>query len=155
MKEPIANKILKAALYAVFVGGVACTATLPFMARTWARLFFDVYYEASSYEGYPAFILAFLMAAAVLALWIVLEAILILRTVPKDPFVLRNAASLRRIGALFMALSALFFVKCALYITPLTLVCAFLFVLCGLFAFTLFSLFRRAVAFKEENDLTI
>jgi len=49
----------------------------------------------------------------------------------------------------------LFFAKCFYYITPLTLACGFLLLICSMGAFTLSDLFRRAVAYKEENELTI
>jgi hypothetical protein len=42
-----------------------------------------------------------------------------------------------------------------MYFTILTLLCAFLFIGGGLFAFTLAALIGQAAAFREENDLTI
>ena len=152
MKEPFVSKILRLVLYGLFVAGVVGTATLPFMLEAYAAKLYDAYYLM---PGYKNFILVFLMMAAVLGLWVIWELIRMMRSVSSDPFIAKNVTSLRRIGALAMAIALLFFLKCLYYVTFLTMVCGFLFVICGLFAFTLCSLFKRAVAFKEENDLTI
>ena len=152
MKEPSVSKILRVTLYFVFVAGIIGTITLPFMLETYTLVLYDAYYLQ---PGYRLFILTFLMVVAVLGLWVVWELIRIMQTVTHDPFVSKNVGSLRRIGFLVMTVSALFFLKCLYYVTFLTIACGFLFIVCGLFAFTLCSLFRQAVAFKEENDLTI
>lgn len=152
MKEPIVSNVLRVTLYIVFVAGIIGTITLPFMLETYTAVLYDTYYLL---PGYRQFILTFLMVVAVLGLWVVWELICIMRTVSLDPFVSKNVGSLRRIGFLVILISVLFFLKCLYYVTFLTMACGFLFIVCGLFAFTLCSLFRQAVAFKEENDLTI
>lgn len=152
MKEPVVSYVLKISLYIIFVLGVIGTVTLPFMLERYTGYFYDSYYLES---GYRAFILVFMMSVAALGLWIVLELIGMLRSIARDPFVRRNVRALRRIGVIALALSGLFFAKCLWYVTFLTMGCGVLFVICGLFAFTLANLFRRAVDFKEENELTI
>ena len=152
MKEPIVSRILKFALYTAFTLGAICMATLPFMLETYNLMIRDSYYME---PGYRTFILIFLMAAAAQGLWIVLEMILLLRSIPKDPFVARNVRALNRIGIVFFIMAAMFFCKCLLYVTILTLISGFILIGCGLFAFTLAALIRQAVIFREENDLTI
>lgn len=51
--------------------------------------------------------------------------------------------------------AALFVGKCVFSFTAMTAVCALVMALSGLFALTLAAVFARAVAFKQENDLTI
>jgi len=152
MKEPLVSRILKYALYALFVIGAAVTLTLPFMLDKYASVLYDAYYLQ---PGYRMFILIFLTGAAIPILWILLEMIFMMRSIPKGPFVIRNVRALNRIGFLFLTLAAAFLGKCALYITILTLLCGFLFIGAALFAFTLSALIRQAVKFREENDLTI
>ena len=152
MREPLVSRILKYALYAAFALGVAGMVTLPFMLDTYHRIFTDAYF---SDPGYRTFILIFLMTVSVPALWIVLETILMLRSIPKGPFVTRNVRALSRIGVISLVLAAIFFCKCFVYLTFLTFVCGFLLIGFGLFAFTLAALIRQAVIFREENDLTI
>jgi hypothetical protein len=152
MKEPLVSRILRYALYAVFVLGAVGAATLPFMLDTYTRFLWDAYY---SEPGYRTFILIFLMTVAVPGLWSVLEMIFMLRSIPTDPFVRRNVCALRRIGVIFLALALAFLGKCLVYVTFLTLLCGLLFIGAGLFAFTLAALIGQAIAFREENELTI
>ena len=152
MREPNVSKVLRFMLYVIFVFGVAVMATLPFMIDKYGALLYDAYF----YErGYRTFILTFLMILGVFGIWIVGELIGIMHTVRVDPFIKKNVSALRRIGILAVCVATLFAVKCVLFVTFLTVVCVFLFIICGMLAFTLCSLFKQAVAFKEENDLTI
>ena len=122
------------------------------MLETYTNILYDAYYLL---PGYRKFILTFLMAVGALGLWVVWELIQIMRSIPSDPFVIKNVVVLRRIGFLVLFISVLFFLKCIYYVTFLTLACGFMFIVCSLFAFTLCNLFKQAVAFKAENDLTI
>ena len=152
MKEPLASRILKYALYAAFVLIVVGVATLPFMLETYMRILHDACHLEPEYRK---FILIFLTGIAVPGLWILLEAIWMLRSIPEGPFVTRNVSALNRVGAIFLGLAVMFFGKCLIYLTFLTLLCGFVFIGCGLFSFTLAALIRQAVVFREENDLTI
>jgi len=151
MKEPTFSIILKYALYAAFVVGVLMSATLPLMIDTYAmHLGFG-----RITEGYRAFIVPFLMIVSVPSLWAVLEMIGMMRSIPTDPFVMRNVKALNRIGLIFFMIAAAFLVKCFIFISFLTLVCVFFFIGSGLFSFTLAALIRQSIVFREENDLTI
>lgn len=152
MKEPLASRILRYALYAAFVLGTAVVVTLPFMLDTYFKLLYDAY---SLQEGYRTFLLIFLSMVGVLGLWIITELILVLRTVQRDPFIRRNVNALRRVGTAALILAVLFFLKCLYYVTFLTLVCGVAFVVCALIVYTICALFAQAVRYKEENELTI
>ncbi|MDR2166246.1 MAG: DUF2975 domain-containing protein [Clostridiales bacterium] len=152
MQESIFSRILRIALYAIFVVGLAGAATLPFMLDFYVRLIWGFNALGAAYWD---FILPFLMVVAAPALWIVLEMIWMMNSIPKGPFVMRNVRALYRIGVLLIALAAAFIFKCFFFLTVLTLFCVFFFVLSGLFAFTLAALIRQSVVFREENDLTI
>ena len=152
MREPLASRILLYTLYGVLALAVLVTATLPIMLDTYFGVLYDAY---SLHPGYRAFIMPFLMFVGAAGSWVVLEMILMLRSVPTNPFVLRNVRALKRVGAIFAILTAVFFCKCFVYNTFLTMVGGVIFLLACLFTFTLASLFAQAVAFREENDLTI
>lgn len=152
MKESLASKILKSILYIIFAAGVLATVTIPFMIDTYMRVLYDSY---SVREGYRIFIIIFLMIVGTLGLFIIFQLIVMLRTISRDPFIKENVRYLNRIGTVAFITAALFFLKCLLYITILTLGFGICLVICGLFAFTLASLFNSAVKYKEENDLTI
>jgi hypothetical protein len=152
MIEPLASRILRYTLYGVLALSVLMTVTLPLMLDTYFGILFDAY---SLHPGYRAFIVPFLMFIGAGGTWVVLEMILMLRSVPTNPFVLRNVRALKRVGVILAVLAAAFWAKCFVYNTFLTMAGAAIFVLACLFAFTLASLFSQAVAFREENDLTI
>ena len=146
MKEPNISKVLRILLKIMVVGGGLMVITMPTMFDFYVRVTHDVYTVVPEYRN---FIVPFLMLSGSAVLWVVAELLKMLNSIPSDPFEERNVRALIRIGLAFIILSGMFFVKCFFYITVLTLVCAILFV------FVLADLFRQAVAFKEENDLTI
>ena len=49
----------------------------------------------------------------------------------------------------------MFAVRCAMFFTLMTGVCAIVMLLAGMFALVLAGVFSHAVAYKQENDLTI
>ncbi|MDR0841234.1 MAG: DUF2975 domain-containing protein [Christensenellaceae bacterium] len=111
-------------------------------------------YELADASGVPL-AMAFFTAMGLLALWILLELIGILRTVDTDPFVPRNVLALFRIGCAAEAAGLAFFASCFIHPTFMMAVSALVMALCGLFALVLCQVFRRAVEYKQENDLTI
>ena len=150
--ESAASKTLRLILYALFPAGALVTITMPFMIDTYMAALYDAY---AIEAGYKTFITVFLMAVGALGLFIIFELVIILRTIPKDPFVKRNVRSLNVIGSAAFVCAAMFFLKCFLYVTIMTLLCGACLVILGLFAFVLGDMFARAVAYKQENDLTI
>ncbi len=152
MKSWWAPRLLFAVLVTMFVGVFALVCTLPFMLNTFAFILRDAYLAD---PGYRSFLLFFLMAVAALALWVLGEMVLMVRTVTEDPFVPRNVSALRRVAIAAVGASALFLLKSVAYFTILTAVCSALLAIGALCAATLAGLFLRAVRFKQENDLTI
>ena len=150
-KESLSSCILKYALYAAFAAGVLITVTLPRMIDFYAYLIGS----GTLTPDYRAFIIPFLIIAAIPGLWIILEMIRMMRTISEDPFVMSNVRALNRIGRLFFLLVIAFLVRCFFFLSFLALVCIFFFIGCGLFAFTLAAFIRQSVIFREENDLTI
>ncbi|MCL2170110.1 MAG: DUF2975 domain-containing protein [Defluviitaleaceae bacterium] len=151
MRQDLFIRLLTVSLYGVLVAGIAITASLPWMLDFYLERGFGTTFS----PDYRAFVLPFLMVVAVPCLWIVAEMIFMMRSIPKGPFVQRNVRALKRVGVLFLGLSAAFVFKCFFYLTALTLFCAFLFIGAGLFAFTFAALIRQSVEFREEIDLTI
>ena len=152
MKEPIFSRILKYALYAAFVVGLAFLLSLPFMLEHYVYL---IHGTPNINPSWRTFIIPFLLGVGALCLWAVMEMILMLRSIPENPFVMRNVKALYRIGIISLVLAAAFTVKCFVFLTMLTMFCVFLFVAAGLFAFTLAALIRQSIIFREENELTI
>jgi hypothetical protein len=152
MKEPLVSKILKYALYVAFVVGLMGAVTLPFTIDTFFRVFRNAPTLLSQYRS---FVLPFLMALAVPCLWVVAEMILMLNSIPKGPFVMRNVKALNRIGFVFFGISLAFFGWNFVFLNIIVMGGAFFMIGSGLFSFTLASLIKQAIVFREENDLTI
>ena len=117
--------------------------------------------DALSMERYGTHVLTFF--AVGLGILFVIGAIVIcvtlfvmMRSIDKDPFVRRNVRALRLMGVVALGMAA-----CCLLLVLLpanTILAQFVgaaVALCGLFSLVLSGVFERAVAFKEENDLTV
>ena len=151
-KKSAASKILTAILFIIFAAGIIITVTMPFMISVYMKFLYDVY---ELREGYKIFITVFLMTVGTLGLFIIFELIVMLQSVKKNPFIKRNVKTLYIIGITAFIISAMFFIKCILYITIMTLLGGMCIGILGLFAFVLADLFKKAVEYKEDNDLTI
>ena len=152
MHHSLLSKCVLVLLIVLFVCGAVVVVTFPYAISRYLLLFPDYY---NSIPDYHPFVIAFCMLVGALGLWILFELILMLRTLPADPFVMRNVRSLQRMGYSAAGIAALFFGKCIMYFTPLSLICGGALLLCGLFSLILSSVFRAAVEYKRENDLTI
>ncbi|MCL2577319.1 MAG: DUF2975 domain-containing protein [Defluviitaleaceae bacterium] len=152
MKEPVVSRVLKIFLYLTFVVGLVWTITLPFTIDVLFRVFRNAPVLVAEYRS---FVLPFLMAVAVPCLWVVLEMIWMLNSIPSGPFVKRNVNALYRIGVIFIVLSIAFFAFNFFYLNIIVWAGGFFMIGSGLFAFTLAELIRQAIVFREENELTI
>ena len=72
-----------------------------------------------------------------------------------NPFVMRNVNCLRKISVAGALIAAIYFVKCAFFFSPASLVVCGTFAGAALFCLTLKDVFKQAVHYKEENDATI
>jgi len=151
-KVPVFAVILRYALYATFVTVLVGAASLPFTID-W---FFLVFRHAPNVMAeYRTFTMILMMATAVPTLWVLLEMIWMLGTIPKSPFVMRNVTALNRIGIIFFTMAGGFLVSLNFFFV-LTVLAGAVFLVCsGLFSFTFAALIRQGVVFREENDLTI
>ena len=144
------SKLTRALLYALMVLVAALMAALFISADV--RTFMENEYGAA---GSTVLFYAMLLVCGGIALWILIELAAVLKTVDSDPFVERNAAAFMRMGIAAEVAGLVFFVKCFFMFTVMTAVCALVMILSGLFALTLGMVFKRAVEYKRENELTI
>jgi hypothetical protein len=78
-----------------------------------------------------------------------------MRTLERDPFVQRNVDALRKMGLAALAVAVLGLSTLLLHPVPLAVIAALPVAMCGLFSLVLSRVFAQAVAFKQENDLTV
>ena len=73
----------------------------------------------------------------------------------KDPFVDSNIKSLNSMGIYMIVVFVMFIFKIFTLNSIMTMVCALAFVIISLLCFVLADVFKQAVIYKKDNDLTI
>lgn len=98
-----------------------------------------------------------LIISGVLAVFILDEIRNIFNTIVKDenPFKLSNVKSLRKMAVCAFLIGVLFTYKCFFWFTLATAIIILVFAVAGLFCLVLADVFKQAVYYKEENDLTV
>lgn len=76
-------------------------------------------------------------------------------TLDRDPFVQKNVNALRRMGVTALIIALLGLGTLLLHPVPLAVIAALPVAMCGLFSLVLSRVFAQAVAYKQENDLTV
>ncbi|MDO4572395.1 MAG: DUF2975 domain-containing protein [Clostridia bacterium] len=76
-------------------------------------------------------------------------------TLDRDPFVKENVRALRHMGWTALIVMALALATLLLHPLALAVLAAPPLGMCGLFSLVLSGVFEKAVAFKEENELTV
>ena len=78
-----------------------------------------------------------------------------MNTLNSDPFVERNVRDLRRMGIAALVIAVMGLSTILLHAVPLAVIAALPVAMCGLFSLVLSRVFANAVAYKQENDLTV
>ena len=132
----------------MFYSGILVTATLPFTIRQIGKA---LPHMAEHYWVTVA--IYFVLGVAALAL---IRELRIFRTVLReDCFVQENVDSLGRMGNWSFFIAGMSVARCVVYMTVAMAVVILVFVIAGLFSKVLACVFREAVRYKLENDLTI
>ena len=104
----------------------------------------------------PLRLTAVLLLSGVMALYILWKLRGIFKTIlNKDPFIMENVNALRKIAASSFIISVTFTAKCLFWFTLATVLIVIIFAIAGLFCLVLADVFRQAVLYKQENDLTV
>lgn len=73
----------------------------------------------------------------------------------KNPFIYENVRSLKKMSTCAIIISLLYISKVIIYNSIMTMLVVLVFFLASLFALVLSEVFKSAVKYKEENDLTV
>ncbi len=110
-------------------------------------------------EGKPAFYAVLSGIIASLCLlggeYIAFTLFCMMNTLNNDPFVERNVRALRRMGIVALVIALMGLGTLLLHPVPLAVIAALPVAMCGLFSVVLSRVFAEAVAYKQENDLTV
>jgi len=140
---------VKLFLDALFIGGLMILISLPYSLKLCFEL--NIFHNENYY-----FALGLLIVTGIMALSILFNMKRIFKSLnKKDPFNMGNVKCLKIISYMCYLISVCYVVKIIFYISFLTVIIAMMFIIAGLFCTILAEVFRQAVIFKEENDLTI
>lgn len=144
------TKFTKLILDFMFFSGIVVFATVPI----WLK-FAGIYYSQKISEHYWLMLIVF-AASGLFGLLIVNELRKMMRTVIcQNCFVTENVCSLKRMAKYSICISVFFAVKVLFFPTPATLIIVLVFFVAALFSTVLSCVFREAIDYKNENDLTI
>lgn len=147
----VLSSFIKFIIIALMVSDVLVMASLPWTLQ-WLM---SVFYEGNIAKMY-AFYMVILYVFGILMLFILNELRVIFNSVEKsDPFILRNVTALKRISKASMITCIIFLVKTFAVNSLMTMVSLFVFFIASLFCTVLAEVFKKAVEYKNDHDLTI
>ena len=132
-----------------FFGGIAICLALPYLVNI-----------LNYYYGYHPLMLwridLILTPSGICALYILWQLKRFFKTlIGGNPFVLENVSCLRKMSVSCFIIACVFLLRAVYYFTLEICVIIIIFVVAGLICLTLKDVFKQAIAFKEENDLTV
>ena len=141
--------ITKCLLNVMFFCGIPVTVAVPWIFRWYGQV--NEYYKTYYIPQTIIFIIS-----GIFACLIIYELRKMIASVEADNcFVHDNVKSLKYMGTYSLVIALVTIARLFLYPTPGVLVVILVFVIAGLFSKVLANVFDRAVAYKEENDMTI
>ncbi len=142
--------VIKWMIHIAMVAGIALMLSLPWTLKWLMQLLFE------NVSSHYRFYLIILYVIGLCLLFILNELRIMFVSLERtDPFVYRNVIALRRMGVAAGILSLAFVVKMFVVNTPMTVLSFFVFFVAMLLSFVLGEVFQKAVAYKQDHDLTI
>lgn len=136
--------------------GVGIYAALPWVLNAYiGYAYIDRGAAALPTEIYNA-MLAVLYCSGIPAITLLVFAFVITMNITRNrPFIMQNARALNRMGLCAIIISIVFFVGSFFLLSVFPIIICVIFLLLAVLAKVFAELFRTAVLYKEENDLTI
>lgn len=142
--------IFKIVLQCIFVGGLIIFITLPLCLK-WYLEFSEIY---SSDYFYRTLVLLYL--SGILALTVLYQSIKLLNNInKKSPFNVENPKILKMIGICSLLIAGIYFIAIFIITSVFTIILFMIFVMLGFMSIILSEVFKKAIEYKEENDLMI
>jgi len=151
MESNLLSKIMEKFSLTILIVGILTTLSLPYWVGViltfWDGRIIGWLYNNCLIVLYPVGIIA------IIAVWNTYQ---MMRNVNRQqPFIMNNAKRIKRVAALCVGETLLFFLAIYLLQSPTMVIVALAFGIFSCFLFVMGKLFKQAVIFKEENDLTI
>lgn len=148
-KNSVTHYIAKTMVDIMFYGGILCVLAVPLLAK-----------GIRDYFGYGDEVLLpfmlILFSSGTLALYILFNLKRMFKTLlGGNPFVEKNVSCFRKMAVACALIALVYIAKCFYIFSIATVIIVMVFAIGSLFCLTLKDIFKQAVAFKQENDLTI
>ena len=133
----------------MFYAGIVVIITLPLSIKFYGK--YNSYFADNYYS-----LCVILFLSGVFAILIIQQLRKMFTTViNNDCFIRENVVSLERMSIYSFFIAVITACRLFIYLTPAVLIIILVFVIAGLFSKVLAGVFDKAVAYKQENDLTI
>ncbi len=148
-KNSLVHHLAKLTVDVMFYGGIVCCFLVVFLAKL-----------TRGYAWYgeevvlPFSVILFLTGVCAVYILFVLKQ-MFKTLLGGNPFVMRNVSSFRRMAVASLLIAVIYLVKCLFWFTLATAVIMIVFGIAALFCLTLKDIFKQAVYYKEEHDLTV
>lgn len=149
-QKSVTHYIAKVVIDILFYLSILCVALVPVWAK---NLFVWINY---SNEGYLIPFIVIIFLSGLCCVYILYNLKQMFRSLLEgNPFVDKNVRHFRKIAVACGIIALMYLVKCCFMFTYATLVIAIVFVVGCLFCLTLKDLFKQAINYKTETELTI
>ena len=146
-KNSLSN-FIEICLKIIFVLGILIYIALPILLNMYINIFNPILNYVSA--------LAILYTSGIPAIIILYQFIKIFGTLKKDnPFIMENVKSLKIISICSLIISIIYIIGIFFIISVFEIIAIAIFIIAWLGAYVLAELLRKAIEYKEENDLTI
>lgn len=146
-KNSLSN-FIEICLKIIFVLGILIYITLPILLKIYINIFNPILNYVAA--------LVILYTSGIPAIIIVYEFIKVFGTLKKDnPFIMENVKSLKIISICSLIISIIYIIGMFFIISVFEIIAIAIFIIAWLGAYVLAELLRKAIEYKEENDLTI
>lgn len=149
-KKSLTHYISKAVIDVLFVVSIILTICVPFGAK---YVFSFIGYENNLYQvpfGVILFLSGICCSYILFNLKQMFKSLLV-----GDPFIDKNVSHFRKMAVSCFIVAVIYIIKAVFMWTFATVVIAIIFVVGTLFCLTLKDLFKQAINYKTENELTI
>jgi len=148
-KKSTVHFITKICVDVLFYVGIACCILVPF-SSSWLVKYFNFQGQTTT-----SMIIILLLSGST-SVYILYQLKIIFKTLlVGNPFIDANVTCLRKIALASLLISIIYVVKCLFSFTISTVVIIAIFLIASLICLTLKDLFKQAIYYKEENDLTV
>jgi len=143
--------VTKVLIDIMFYGGIVCVLAVP-----WAVNFLNQWLYHGGHPWFQTVMVPVLVSSGIFAVAILFYLKKMFRTMLNgNPFVWENVSCFRKIAVCCACIAVIYLVKSFLLFSPATIVIVLMFSIGMLFCLTLKDLFKQAITYKEENELTI